>query len=163
MGEIRLLRFQQEPRHLLQLGSFPDRIPESQLPCRVHGRGAEPQHQRHQQAHHLHGRVQSHGNKRERPRHQRERHVVQRNLRRRHTLRPQRHQGRRVRCGEQNNIGTRRRTVQGHLRLRGTGAFGGPQPPSLRRPDTGRSLRLLPWHKARGPGGRNRKTRRDRK
>ena len=66
LGEIRILRVQQEPCHMLHMGGLPDRISQSPLPGRIHGRSDEPQPVDERQAAQGHGRMQTHGSHRAR-------------------------------------------------------------------------------------------------
>ena len=62
-GEIRRLRIQQVALRRLRLDQLPDRLPEGELPGRVHGGAAEQRDQQHRQDLGLRRRVPAHGDR----------------------------------------------------------------------------------------------------
>ena len=57
LGKIRLIRLQQEPCHLLLMGSLSDSFFESELPVRVYGCRLEPKFIEYCGYHEIHGRM----------------------------------------------------------------------------------------------------------
>ena len=131
------------------MGGIPDSISQSQLHTGVHGCHHDAAARRHQGNHKAHGRVQ--GSRRDDKGSRRQRIVrgFRREQERRDTLRPRSHKRHRGKCRICHHTGTPyKRSVQEHLRPRGTCQHSQRQPqmPRIARPQ--RSIGL-PRHHAR--------------
>ena len=105
---------------LLRLGKLPDGLAQGALPFRVPGFQPHPEHLQHGGDEGNHGRLPQERNQGAEPRRERIRRHLLGEPRRRHTLRPRRHEGLRRQRGQRHHNGKgQERPVRRHLRLHG--------------------------------------------